>query len=753
MFDSNCSAQRGSVADLTSPFKLLAAALVAAGAAGTAMADDAVMSVTTVLGTAEEALKQAPGVSTITAEDIKKRPVSNDISELVRTMPGVNLTGNSSSGQRGNNRQIDLRGMGPENTLILIDGKPVTSRNSVRYGWRGERDTRGDSNWVPPDHIERIEVIRGPAAARYGNGAAGGVVNIVTKEPGDVLRGQVSLYGNVPQHSEEGETQRLGFSLSGPLGERFTFRLSGSANNTEADDADINDGHQAPAFANLLPAGREGVYNRDIGGELIWKLMPGHEISLETSYSRQGNRYAGDTQNVNSNPTVELLLGEETNVMTRRNYALTHRGRYDFGHSMAYVQYTRTDNKRIEEGLLGGTEGIFINGDPTFMNNRLASTVVHGEVNVPIQGGINQVVTAGAEWVREELDDPNSSTVTDLFGAIPGFDADGRRDTASARIFSVFVEDNLSVTDDLLIAPGLRFDRHSEAGSNWSPALNLTYMLTDRWSLKGGIARAYKAPNLYQNNPGYLLFSSGNGCRAVSNGTNGCYLIGNEDLDAETSVNKELGVEFVDGGFAASATWFRNDYRDKIEPGVAPVGVSSTGNRSIYQWSNIPEAVVEGIEGSVRVPLGRALVWTTNATYMIESKNKSTGDYLSIIPDYTVNTSVDWQASDRVGVLASVTFYGEQKPMKFDFQGNRVSGSSAESVDPYAIANLSGRFKLTHMVTLTTGINNLFDKRLFREGNAVSVASTPVFGTSGGAGAHTYNEHGRTFFAELTAAF
>ena len=46
--------------------------------------------------------------------------------------------------QRGNNRQIDIRGMGPENTLILVDGKPVASRNAVRYGWRGERDTRGE---------------------------------------------------------------------------------------------------------------------------------------------------------------------------------------------------------------------------------------------------------------------------------------------------------------------------------------------------------------------------------------------------------------------------------------------------------------------------------------------------------------------------------------------------------------------------------------------------------------------------------
>lgn len=76
--------------------------------------------------------------------------LARDVSEIIRTMPGVNLTGNSTSGQRGNNRQIDIRGMGPENTLILIDGKPVTSRNSVRLGWRGERDTRGDTSWVPP---------------------------------------------------------------------------------------------------------------------------------------------------------------------------------------------------------------------------------------------------------------------------------------------------------------------------------------------------------------------------------------------------------------------------------------------------------------------------------------------------------------------------------------------------------------------------------------------------------------------------
>lgn len=109
-----------------------------------------------VLGTAQEELKQAPGVSIITAEDIRKSPPVNDISEILRKQPGVNLTGNSGSGARGNNRQVDIRGMGPENTLILVDGKPISSKNSVRYGWRGDRDTRGDTNWVPADDLLRL---------------------------------------------------------------------------------------------------------------------------------------------------------------------------------------------------------------------------------------------------------------------------------------------------------------------------------------------------------------------------------------------------------------------------------------------------------------------------------------------------------------------------------------------------------------------------------------------------------------------
>lgn len=428
-----------------------------------------------VIATAEEETKQAPGVSVITAEDIRKRPPANDLSQIIRTMPGVNLTGNSTSGQRGNNRQIDIRGMGPENTLILVDGKPVSSRNAVRYGWRGERDSRGDTNWVPADQVERIEVIRGPAAARYGNGAAGGVVNIITKKASATTHGNATLYTSFPTHKDEGASQRLSFGLNGPLTDSLSYRVYGNVAKTESDDWDINSGHESARTGNqagTLPAGREGVRNKDVNGLLSWNLTPEQTLELETGFSRQGNLYTGDTQNTNSNATVKKMLGHETNRTFRETYALTHRGDWDFGSSLAYLQYEKTRNNRINEGLAGGTEGIFANSG--YYTAVLRDLTAHGELNLPLDAGLPQTLTLGSEWTRQQLDDPSSNTQTTTEGgAIGGLTSSGRDTTSEAQIFSLFAEDNIELAPGTMLTPGLRFDHHDIVGNNWSPSLNL----------------------------------------------------------------------------------------------------------------------------------------------------------------------------------------------------------------------------------------------------------------------------------------
>ena len=705
-----------------------------------------------VLGTAEQELKQAPGVSIITAEDIKKRPPVNDLSQIIRTMPGVNLTGNSSSGQRGNNRQIDIRGMGPENTLILVDGKPVASRNAVRYGWRGERDTRGDTNWVPADQVERIEVIRGPAAARYGNGAAGGVVNIITKGTTQETHGSATLYHSFPQHSDEGATERADFGLSGPLTETLSYRVYGNVAKTDSDDWDINSGHESTRTGNqvgTLPAGREGVRNRDINGLLSWQLTPDQTLEFEAGFSRQGNIYTGDTQNTNSNSYVKNLMGHETNRLYRETYAVTHKGNWDFGSSLAFLQYAKTRNSRIQEGLAGGTEGIFSGNNVN--TSVLRDITAHAEVNMPLQTSeVDHVLTLGSEWIRQELDDATSTSQSvSEGGSVPGLSGSNRNSTASAEIFSLFAEDNIELRPGTILTPGLRFDHHDVVGDNWSPALNLSQTLTDTVTLKAGIARAYKAPNLYQLNPNYLLYSRGQGCYGQSTS---CYLQGNQDLKAETSINKELGLEYQHDGVVAGLTYFRNDYKNKIESGLNPTGRANGGtgsyaNSNIYQWENIPKALVEGLEGTLTLPLSEDVTWRNNFTYMLRSKNKETGDVLSVTPKYTLNSTLDWQVQEDLSLQLNVTWYGKQKPKKYDYQGNRVTGSSNNQLSPYALAGLNGTYALTKNYSVKAGIENLFDNRLIREGNAQGVNNIA------GAGAATYNEPGRTFFSSVTVSF
>lgn len=556
----------------------------------------------TIVLTAGEQVKQSLGASIITDKDLEKLPVVNDISEYVRRMPGVNLTGNSATGQRGNNRQINIRGMGPENTLILVDGKPVNSRNSVRYGWRGERDTRGDSNWVPADAIESIEVLRGPAAARYGSGAMGGVVNIKTKKVTNEVHGSVEVFTNQPENSKEGSSHRESFNLSGPIiKDVLSYRLYGNYNKTDADAADINPLTESGSRA----AGREGVENKDISGRLAWQINDQQSLTIDTSFGRQGNEYTGDIQNSNADATnpdssfsniayVNGLLGKETNTMYRDSYALTHEGKWAWGDTKLLAQFDKTKNKRIPESLAGGPEG-----SPNSFDKKtsvLDTTRFNAETNIPLDIFLPQALTLGAEWVEDKFSDATSTVQADASGLVQ---LPSDRTHMKSRIASAYIEDNFKVTDATDLVLGVRFDDHSKSGSNWSPSLNITQKLGDYFTLKGGIARAYKAPNMYQNAEGYLLFTRGNGCPDTTATASGsCYLVGNADLKPETSINKEVGIQFEKDIVNASLTWFRNDYKNKITSGDEVVGTTTVGSTTYHllEWTNIPKALIQGLE-------------------------------------------------------------------------------------------------------------------------------------------------------------
>lgn len=692
----------------------------------TAAADNSVVELETVYATAEQQIQQSLGVSHISRTDIDRSGAVNDIADLVRTMPGVNLTGNTATGQRGNKRQIDLRGMGPENTLILIDGKPVTSRNSARISMRGERNTTGDSNWVPLEAIESVEVIRGPATARYGSGAMGGVVNITTKKITNEYSGSVTYYTNQPDDSDEGATNRVGFTLSGPIvKDTLAFRLYGNINKTEADSPFIN--QQA---GNLYAAGVEGVKNKDLGARLDWQINPNHSLTLDANYSRQGNIYNGDTQNSNGGvldnflELTKSLYGKETQRLYRRSFSLTHNGHWGWGDSKTWLSYENTVNSHIKEALSGKTEGAYNANDPSFVDSELSNFTAHSEAYIPFSGWGEHVLTLGGEVNHSKLQDPGS-----ILGTITG----SSNTEATQTAWALFAEDNWEVTHGTTLIPTIRLDHDDRSGYAVSGGFNIAQQLGEYFLLKGGIARAYKAPNLYQTNPNFTLSTKSNGCPIGIKGP--CYLLGNDDLKPEYSWNKEIGIEFTKDNWQASLTYFHNRYSNKITASDYAVGLT-TDRKYILQWVNTPKATIAGLEGNLVVPLHDTLKWSNNFTYMSKSEDYL-GNPLSLTPKYTVNSTLSWTPNENWDANVTYTHFGSIKPRTIAVNNTEdKNGLSSEKVDSYGLVGVNVGYTWKHG-QVRAGISNLFDKKLYRTAN----------------GAQTFNQHGRAYYASLRLNF
>ena len=701
---------------------------------------------TIVVKAAREELEQAAGLSVISEEAIEKASVSNDIAEIVRKMPGVNLSGSSTSGQRGNQRQIDLRGMGPNNTLILIDGRPVTSRNSSRPSRGGEQDTRGDSQWVPPGAIESIEVLRGPAAARYGSGSMGGVVNIITKRP---TESEFSISGHyeTPESDLEGSSWRTNVNMSGALTDKLSSRTTLGYHDSEADDPYIN---AAEALDDSVAAGTEGVENIDMRQLFEYAMDAMNTVGVEVNYSRQENRWAGDSlfQSVNEN-LLDELEGETTNKMQRYGAAITHRGEYDDASSNSFVEYTRTINERLGEGSAGGGEGQIVIPDHGEDFEWVEAT--YDTLNAKSEWDIyfdRHTLTAGAEFRGEKLDNPVVSDMT----FEDGFefddvetDPDKRDPTSDAYLVGAYLEDNYEITPDWYVTPGLRFDYHSEAGSNWSPSINTTWHFSPDWSVKAGVSRAFKAPSLYQLDPNYIYYTRGNGCPQYVKDENrggGCHVLGNSDLENETSWNKELTFTYDDGtGLNAGLTYYHNAYDNRIGAGTDRVAVDTATDRSIFQWDNQGEAIVEGLEGFVQVPVTDNVRWSSNITGNIRSERKDNGEPLSLIPKFTVNTGVDWDITPQWNAGFDVSYYGTIEAPTISATTGDDSDDPLLDREPYAIANVSTRYDLTKAITVGAGVKNLFDTGVYREGTATN------------AGARTFNEPGRTYVFDVSVDF
>ena len=637
---------------------LLATPAVAlADAAGEPAAKNLDTVVVTASGN-QQWIKDAPAsISVISREDIERQPV-HDLGTLLSRIPGV--TGGLSAA--GEQSKIKLRGMPSNYTLILVDGKRVGSSASTNY--RPDLG-RQDLNWISPDQIERIEVVRGPMSSLYGSDAMGGVINIITRRIGDTWGGSATHSYTSPQDGKRGDTQQIGTNFSGPLTENIGMRVGASYTNRDSDRSNA------------------GVYGNAYGGEkdrnfdalLDWKLSDAQSLQFEAGY---GVQQAFASTSLEDEGDGAWGASE----LKRTSLSLSHTGNWSFGTSKVTGYWTEFKN---DIGPTGRSEA--------------KDMILEGSLSTPFTLWVDHQLSVGGQWKRQEL------TNTDTIGQAPVDYAGNPVNGASLEVdtWAVFVEDELKLHETLALTLGARLDHHEQFGSHVSPRAYLVYHPAESWTLRGGISKGFRAPSLTENAASAATQSGGRGCgslRPLGYVTGGCYMAGNPNLDPETSTNREIGFNFDNGTVDTGLTYFHTDFKNKIE--YEPLGFFNG-----YWWTrmdNVERARTSGMEGNVNLNMGDHWRWRTAATWMKEAKNLTTGENLIDTPEFSGYSSVDWTPVDAFSATVSAQYTGKQ------------AGIASTFIKAYTLYDLTAAWHVNSTLTVRGGVSNLADKKLYAEG-------------------------------------
>lgn len=141
-------------------------------------------------------VNSAVPIDIISVKEVTTQSVKLEINELLQYVaPSFNANKQSGSDGADHVDPASLRGLGPDQTLVLINGKRRHQSSLINlFGTRGRGNTGTDLNAIPAAAIKRIEILRDGAAAQYGSDAIAGVINIVLNDNVDEVTGMIT-YG------------------------------------------------------------------------------------------------------------------------------------------------------------------------------------------------------------------------------------------------------------------------------------------------------------------------------------------------------------------------------------------------------------------------------------------------------------------------------------------------------------------------------------------------------------------------------
>ena len=634
----------------------------AAGAAGT---------VPTVVVTAagfEQSATDAPAsITVITREDLEKRPF-RDLTDALRDVQGVTVTGVA------NEQDILIRGLPGQYTLILVDGKRQSTRDARTNGNAGY-----EQSFIPPlEAIERIEVVRGPMSSLYGSDAMGGVINIITRKVARTWGGSVGIDGTLQEHSDSGASYQGQFFLNGPIASNVLgLQLWGKRYQRDEDD---------------ILNGFNEARDSDLTARLSWTPNAAHDILFE----------AGTTELKRQSSGGKVLAAnalDSRQKHDRDHWSLSHNGRWGWTTS----QVALTNEKGQRATYAQDRSGDFVRNARA---PEIENTVLDAKLNTRLG---DHFLVVGGQWNRAELLDQNPGRrtgVTEHFSIVQK---------------AIFAEDEWSLTDALALTGGIRLDEHEIYGRHWSPRLYAVWHATEMVTVKGGISRGFRAPDVRSVAPGYAYTTGGGGCTYGPNGTCGV-IIGDPNLKAETSTSYELSAHLdTKKGVQANATLFYTDFKDKLgnaliynADGSIARWEEDPGYRLWYSY-NIDNAVIQGLETGLTWQAERTLSFKANYTYT-DSKQKGgqfDGYALTRTPKHRGTLRADWAVTPAFDLWASVTYNGKEinAAARSGSNGVALEGGAREYGD-YTIGDIGMTYDWSRSVALKAALFNVGDKRL-----------------------------------------
>lgn len=664
----------------TTLFVALATALVSTSAyAQTAPEEKAPQKVGQVIVTGTRVANRTVAESTapidiITPAMLESTGTTELATALARTLPSLNFPRPAITDGTDAVRPAQLRGLSPDQVLVLINGKRMHGTALVNLnGTQGRGSSPADLNTIPMAAIERVEVLRDGASAQYGSDAIAGVINIVLKASGS--GGSINARMGTMKEGDGDSYQLTGNAGTKYSDGRGTIHVAGQV--LRADQTNRARAFVGPQTPTSAPTDR--VVQRQGDPQIAQYALSFNnrfqltdnanfyafgKVSHRDSLSNGFYRPAGDSRNI---PAIypQGFLPKIRNIAKDESLVAGFRGKV-FGDTRADLSYNYGNSDLtfdIENTLnrsLGPTS-------PTqFYAGKLAirQQVVNLDMDTTFNVGWEYPLSFayGAEYRKEEFREGAGEQGSYINGGallngaptpsgsqvFPGF-RPGDAGKFSRDSKSVYVDVEGNPISALTLGLAGRYENYSDFGTTTSGKASARYEFSPAFALRGTYSTGFRAPSLQQQ----FFQSTSTGFISVPNvGTvpfeirtfrvndPAAMALGAEPLRAEKSKNTSLGAVFqTNGGLYITVDAYQIKIKDRI---VLSENLTSAAVRNYLTTHGFPDigggryftnaidTTTKGVDvvGTYRTTMAASTIdWT--AGY---NRNKTTIDRIAANP-------------------------------------------------------------------------------------------------------------------------